>query len=381
MATNLPNPYDYDPEEWAGELHTELLRGRARREAKRILDEEAVPVAEAPPIETLQVRLERPRTPTKFRIEGWQPEGGRVVLAAQAKGGKTHASHNLARVLVDGGRWLGRWPVNRIRGTVAILDFELSEATAEDWLQRQGIKNLDRVALCALRGKAATFNILDVSTRAAWAQKLAEVGTDYVVLDCLRPVLDAIGLDEHKDAGKFLNAFDALLHEAGIGEALVIHHMGHGGERSRGDSRIIDWPDATWRLTLDNIVDPSSPRFIAAFGRDVEIEEHRLSLDKDTRHLKAIVESGLENIEEALRLVLQWIQSQGEAQGARAIEGALRSQNVARQSVRDALRVGVRRGWLTQEVGAHNTALYAIAPMTWARRLQGGEGEEDHPWG
>ena len=53
-------------------------------------------------------------------------------------------------------------------------------------------------------------------------------------------VMTALGLDENHDAGAFLGAIDALLYEAGAGdaEAVVFHHMGHNGER--GDQQCED---------------------------------------------------------------------------------------------------------------------------------------------
>ncbi|MFD0855472.1 hypothetical protein ACFQ07_24735, partial [Actinomadura adrarensis] len=129
------------------------------------------------------------------------------------------------------------------------------------------------------------FNILDPATRAVWATRLRSVGTGVVVFDCLRPVLDALGLDEHKDAGRFLVAFDALLEEAEADEAALVHHMGHNGERSRGDSRLLDWPDVTWRLVRKDHDDPSSPRYFTAFGRDVDVPEGLLVYDQDARRL------------------------------------------------------------------------------------------------
>jgi hypothetical protein len=66
----------------------------------------------------------------------------------------------------------------------------------------------------------------------------------------------ALGLDEHREAGRFLVALDTLLADAGIPDAAVIHHMGHVTERSRGDSRIRDWPE--WRLVREDD-EPSSP--------------------------------------------------------------------------------------------------------------------------
>jgi hypothetical protein len=98
-------------------------------------------------------------------------------------------------------------------------------------------------------------------------------------------VFDALGLDENRDAGRFLVALDALVHEAGICELFAIHHMGHSGERSRGDSRLADWPDATWKVVREDADDDASPRYFSAYGRDVEVHEGRLEYDQAARRL------------------------------------------------------------------------------------------------
>jgi hypothetical protein len=285
---DLAKLYGYPPEKWAEALDEALFHGRARREATRLLKEEELPSQVIPDLIDLKTRMKRPREETTFRINGWQPTNGRVILAAQYKAGKTSCVGNLVRCLVDGDRWLGQAKVRPVDGCVTILDFEMSENTAEDWLNAQGIENAHKVNLVSLRGRAATFNILDVGVRREWEALLAEHQTDYLILDCLRPALDALALDEHKDAGRFLGPFDALLNEAGIGEALVVHHMGHGGERGRGDSRLRDWPDVEWRLMREN-EHPDSTRYITAFGRDVDVKEHKLSFDKHTRHITGSV--------------------------------------------------------------------------------------------
>src|SRR6185503_12255323 len=100
-----------------------------------------------------------------------------------------------------------------------------------------------------------------------------------------RPAMDALGLDEHNEAGRWFTAFDELLKEAGVPEALIVHHSGHGGDRSRGDSRILDWPDGIWNLVRGERDDLNSPRFISAKGRDITVEEGQLTFDPITRHL------------------------------------------------------------------------------------------------
>src|SRR5687767_4742892 len=147
----------------------------------------------------------------------------------------------------------------------------MSEDMLEEWLRDQGIQNGHRVKVTSLQGSAAAFNIMDPRIRMEWSARLRADGSTILILDCIRPVLDALGLNEKEDAGRFFVAFDQMCHEAGIREVVAVHHMGHGNERSRGDSRIRDWPAAEWRMVrkTDN---PASPRFITAFGRGVNIE-------------------------------------------------------------------------------------------------------------
>ena len=188
---------------------------------------------------TLHERLARPRpAELEWTIPRWQPAGSRVVLAAQFKAGKTVLVDNVCRSLVDGDDFLGVATMTPIDGTVALLDFEMGEAQLLAWFDDQGIRNTDRVLLIPMRGKATGFDLLDGGVRSVWAALLAEHDVKYIILDCLRPILDALGLDEHRDAGRFLVALDELLAEAAISNALLVHHMGHTGERSRGDSRL-----------------------------------------------------------------------------------------------------------------------------------------------
>lgn len=256
----------------------------ARRRLKR---EQRAGQARPRPV-ALNEFLARTYDSPTYRIEQVWPTGGRVLLAAQFKAGKTTLMANTLRALVDGDDFLDRFPVAP-GARVLLVDNELDERMLHQWLSDQQIRNTHDVRLLSLRGRVETFDILDRETRAEWAADIA--GSDVVIFDCLRPVLDALGLDENRDSGRFLVAFDALLTEAGATEAVVVHHMGHTGERSRGDSRLQDWPDALWKLVRDKddddptIDDPTGARFFSAFGRDVDVRQAELTYDTDTRRL------------------------------------------------------------------------------------------------
>jgi hypothetical protein len=283
---HLPPPPDqgngHDRHAAAVDRELELLR--VRRDAKRRLAaEERGSVT--PEIISLAQLLAEPEPEEQWRITDWQPQESRVILAAPHKGGKTTLVASLVRSLVDGDPWLDKYPVCPVPGCVALIDTEMSRRQLKRWYRDQGLRHPERVILVPLRGRAAAFDLLDPSCQQQWQQWLRDRAVCYLVLDCLRPILDALGLDESHDAGRLLVPFDVLLREANIPEACIVHHMGHSNERSRGDSRLRDWPDVELRLVREG---DTPQRYLSAYGRDVDIPESLLGFDPLTRRVTFI---------------------------------------------------------------------------------------------
>lgn len=352
QTTEVPSPDTFD-----ARVDIELDKLRVRDTAHRRFIQETAPPATLPEVLTLRERLARPHPPVEWRIEGWQPKDTRVLLAAQYKAGKTTLTGNLSRCLVDNKAWLDISPVTPIiTGHVTIVDVEMSERQVDGWLADQGIENDHKIVVIPLRGKASTFDILDEHTLREWASRLK--GTEYLILDCLRPILDALALDEHREAGRFLTAFDALCDQAGIADALMVHHMGHTGERSRGDSRLRDWPDVEWRLVrLDD--DPSSQRYMSAFGRDVDLPEGAITHDPVTRHISW--QGGSRTSvggKEALEDVLDVLRESPEPLSQRAILRVLRdSTEHTRPHVLEGIKLGVETALIHANSGGPRGAI------------------------
>lgn len=261
-------------------VQEQMQRLRASADAKARLAAETAADAEPLAMTSLGSLLEADIPGEEFLIEGLLPAGGNVMFTAARKSGKSTTVGNLIRSLVDGDDFLDAFPVNETR-KVMLVDLELSEATLQRWLREQGIKNVDAVSVLPLRGKARQFDILDDASR----ERIAELikGHDVLIVDPLRPLADALGLNEHTEMGRLLEAFDALKVQAGVSEGIIVHHHGHGSDRARGDSRLEDWPDVIWRLQRDNLDDPRAFRMFSAFGRDVDIDAGVLQLTE--RHL------------------------------------------------------------------------------------------------
>ena len=323
----------------------EVERLRIRAEARRAYDDESREHVELPSVIPLTMFLSEPDTDPDYRLDQIMPTGSNVVLAAQYKAGKSTLVANLTRALVDAEPFLGVFETTRPASRVVLIDNELDARTMRRWLRDQHIAHTDRVDVLPLRGRVGTFDLTDPVIRAQWAQLIGPA--DVIIFDCLRPVLDALGMDENHDAGRFLVAFDALKAEAGIEEGIIVHHMGHNGERSRGDSRILDWPDVTWRIVRETD-DPASPRYFSAFGRDVDVKEGLLTYNADTRALTLTEGSrrdtrGTEALETVTPLVTEYVTTHPGCSGAEIERGIPGGAQLIREARKSLLDIGTIR--------------------------------------
>lgn len=349
-----------DPTAFEEQVAREVARLQVQAEARKRLAAHGAHELVLPPLARLDHFLDEPDPEVDYRIGGLWPAGGRVVFAAQQKAGKTTALANVLRALADGDMFLGQFPAERA-ARVVLLDNELDANMLRRWLRDQGIANPEHIELVTLRGRLSTFNILEEDTRARWAQHIG--AADVLLFDCLRPALDALGLDENRDAGRFLEAFDELITAAGIPEALVVHHMGHGNERSRGDSRILDWPDAIWTLVRGQGDDGTAPRYFKAHGRDVQVPESQLAYDAIARRLSITGGSrGDQKINECTTALLALL-AEAPGQSGRAIEDALSSEEFPRDKVvRKAIARAVSEELVIVKRGAKNANLHFLNP-------------------
>ncbi|WP_418062425.1 AAA family ATPase [Pimelobacter simplex] len=312
--------------------------------------------AEAPAPVSLADLLAEPDEPVQYRIDKVWPVDGRVVLAAQNKTGKTTLVGNTIRSLVDGADFLAHYKVEPVE-RVVLIDDEMSRSKVRSWLKDQDIREVQRVEVVALRGALSSFDILDPAVRQQWADVVR--GADVLVFDCLRPALDSLGLDENLDAGRFLVALDELCREAGVRELMLVHHMGHSNERSRGSSRIEDWPDVKWKLVREKVDDERSPRYFSAYGRDVDQPESRLLYDPFTRRFEVDPDGGTRAATKATELEQQVFDYVEANPGAtqNAIETGVGGDN---KTVRKAITNLAARGQLNIQPGKGRAKLHYV---------------------
>jgi hypothetical protein len=362
-----PSPFgDDDPAEESTPEEARAVRVAERleslevaAEAQRLFNAKHQPRADAPEPMLLPDLLELPIDPVQYRIDGLLGAGGRVLLAAAHKAGKTTLVGNLLKCLVDGGDFLGRHAVTPVEGRVVLLDTELPPRLLQDWLGRQHVENADRIAVLSLRDRVTSFDLTDPAALNRWVKLLQPLEPGFVILDCLRPVLDAAGLDERGEVGRFLVPFGELLGRLNVPEAVLVQHMGHSGERARGDSVLLGWPDANWKIVRRDAEDDRSARFFSAFGRDVDIPECELGFNSMTGKLIAIGGSRKEaDGRAAIPVVLELLAERPKLSG-RQIEQEL--QGVYPQKViRSAVKLAIEDRSVVTEPGPHRSTLHSV---------------------
>lgn len=358
-------------------LDVALERGRISRAVRRILDAEERPPAPPPATTNLAMLLAEPPNAAKYRIEGLWPSGGKVLLTAPAKAGKTTMVGNLVRCLADAAPFLaapGPVPagaflvqaaghaVEPLDGRkIVLLDFEMTRDMLREWLRDQRIANLAAVEVELLRGQV--WDPRDEVTRAGWAAHLRGLGAAVLVVDPIGPVLNALGIDESNatDVGQVLWALDALVRESGASELFVVHHAGHEGERARGTSGFIGWPDAIWTLVRDKSLEGAGRRALSASGRDVHLAETVLNLDHATRRLSLGEGSrasarGSQHAEVMADIVRQEVDDRGPTQDGPTTNDLKRlardsSIGVKIQDAQDAIAAALRLGMVHRHEG------------------------------
>lgn len=344
------------------QIRTETLKVQIRDEARRRVRRQTHGTPDPPALISLGDFLAIPDPPQDYRIEGLWPAGGRVVLAAQFKAGKTTFTANLVRALADGEPFLGRFLVHRPQGRIVVLDNELDENMLRRWLRDQDVKNTAQVYLQTLKGKLSGFDIFDPHIRRQWAAALREAKTSVLIVDCLAPILDSLGLSEDKEAGIFLVALDELAELAGVSEIVLVHHMGHNGERVRGASRLRDWPDVEWRLVReeeDGQPNPAAKRYFSAYGRDVDVSESALDYAGETRRLRLAGGSRAGKGTDAAHHALLIYLAGNQGSSGRAIELALGAEHT-RKAIRAGLKAALEGQEITKAQGMRGATLHSL---------------------
>lgn len=263
----------------------ELKLARAKREAKRILDQEEAAKNYHEPIyvRTLSEELKLPIEEVKWTIKDVFPTGANVTLTAQYKAGKTTLINHLASSLADGKKFLNYFDEPNHPGRIVIFNYEVSENQYRRWMNDVAIENSDKITLVHLRGKRMPLTVPRVEDLVVSILKDLDA-TTWILDPFARAFTGSGDENSNSDVGVFLDTLDVIKERAGVSNLVLPIHTGraqeNGIDRARGATRLDDWADVRWLLKKTN-----EGRFWSADGRDVLQEEQQVLFDPLTRSL------------------------------------------------------------------------------------------------
>lgn len=312
---------------------------------------------------TLTEILARPPEPA-MRVDGLIPWDSSALLTAQRKTGKTTMTLNLARCLLTGEPLLGRFDVRPIDGTVALLNFEVSGSQLARWARDVEVPG-DWLTIVNLRGRRNPLT--DQEDRAKLAAYLRSRSIETLIVDPFGRAFTGTSQNDSGEVGSFLVDLDRFARaEVGARDLILTAHAGWNGERTRGSSALEDWADVIVTMTRQ---EGTGERYLKAQGRDVDLDEDRLSFDPTTRLLSltgAGSRTEAKRADKTAELAVLVVAAIREGEGAsgrkvtervRTYEDAPSFQDV---DLRAALRLAVQHGHLRTEPGPHRSMLYYL---------------------
>jgi len=255
----------------------EYLRSKAREQARQLIAEDSYrDEGETPEPLVVSDWMNEPDVEAEYRIDQLWIRRGTNFVVAQNKAGKTTLILNVARALLDGSNFLGRFETLQLTRKLGIVNFELTDAQLKRWVKRLGITKLEDFLVWNLKGKPNPFRTK--TSREHFARQLLDNDIEVLIVDPFSSAFPGDDANQNELVKAFLKNMDEVVLKGGVEEFMMVVHAGHDGKRARGASTLADHPDATWVISKQ---ETGNQRTFRAEGRDVSIEEEGLTLEED----------------------------------------------------------------------------------------------------
>lgn len=289
---------------------------------------------------------------TGFIVDRLMKYGTNVHLVAAAKTGKTNVAINLVKALADGGKFLGVFETNPIKGRICMMDFELDERQAQDWLRRIGIKNTSKVEVYPLRGMPNPFRSLDAMNELEEVLRLLEI--EFLILDPFSSIYSG-DANSNTEVKAFLKEIDGFKLRSGVQHLVIAVHAGRNQGQTRGASTLDDHPDALWYLQKDG-----DRRFFKAVGRDIDVAEAEIVFEPNSGEITFLEFSKkVDPLRSMMVKILRYVQKNPGC-NASAIESGVRGGNTYKTKARKDL---VEMGALVEVKVAGGAKTYGLGEV------------------
>lgn len=267
------------PDTVSTEITYRLMRNLVGENARKKLEEIKAEKEPALMAMTLTDMADEPERPD--RINGLVAARSTTHIIAPRKSGKTTLLFNLARSLINGTAFLGRFPCEPEPGKIAWLNYEMPINTFNRWVDDVG---LDRERVMVVNCDQSPRWFASEHGRAALAKQLA--GCTTLIVDSFARAYFG---DTFKDSEvlAFLQDLTAWARSIGINEIYTVVHSGKDVSRGgRGSIALEDYPDQILYIDPDDNRTTKTRKTFWTMGRmDHDIAKTVLEFDPETRAL------------------------------------------------------------------------------------------------
>jgi hypothetical protein len=296
--------------------------------------------------------LSRQFAETGFIVDRLMKYGANVHLVAAAKTGKTNVAINLVRALADGGKFLGVFETKPINGRICMMDFELDERQAQEWLKRIGIKNSSKVEIYPLRGRPNPFRSPEAMRELEEVLKALEI--EFLILDPFSSIYSG-DANSNTEVKAFLKEIDAFKLRSGVQHLVIAVHAGRNQGQTRGASTLDDHPDALWYLQK-----AEEKRYFKAVGRDIDVAEAEINFDPSTGEITFLEFAKKADPLRAMMVkILRYVRANSGC-NATALESGVRGGNTYKTQARKDL---VESGALIEVPGLGGSKSYQLGEI------------------
>jgi hypothetical protein len=215
---------------FASDVEYQARRLRVLDAARQLVAAESQRPQRPPDAGTLAELLARPDE-ARWRVHGLLPAGGRLLITAQRKAGKTTLVGNIACSLLTGEPFLDVFDVEKLDGRLVVANYEVTGATFARWMQDLDVP-AGRLYVVNLRGRR---NLLATDDgRAELVDLVRAAEGEVLVVDPFGRADTGRSQNDAAEVTPWLVRLDEVAEPAGCSELVVTAHAGWDGERTRG---------------------------------------------------------------------------------------------------------------------------------------------------
>jgi len=252
-------------------------------------------------------------------VDGLMPNG-MVQLNAQFKAGKTTFAINLARSLLLGESFLGRFPVVFDHAeNVGFINMELDKNMFLKWLEPMQLDDAVQKRLHIYHAREAGFgrpNLRHPRGFQYMVDWLLDKNVTFLVIDPISALFmpsDWPASDINNSYLQFWDRLEELKRTAGLRGIFLTNHTGlseSAANRSRGCAAMMDKPDVNISYRHDGEMGQEragNKNFMKPEGRIDAIDELELELSLKTKRLRVTGGGGKAETDARAKAILLWI--------------------------------------------------------------------------